>query len=243
MSLHADNGNKSRGRPKGTGAQMVYAGIRSDILHLRLAPGANLEEASLEKRFGVSRTPVREALIRLASDGLITLLPNRGAQVTQIDISEVPQFFEVMDVCQRMVLRLSAHRRTEDQLDELRDLNKAFAEAAEEDDVVAMSEINHDFHLVTARACGNKYVRAQYEALLSVGLRLARSAFGTAIEQPESEDGYFGDVVDQHAAMIDALLQRDAEAAESLGRQHTDLFRQRILRSINTDLGQKIKFA
>jgi DNA-binding GntR family transcriptional regulator len=241
MSSSMKTESKTRGRPKGTGAQMVHAGIRSDILHLRLAPGTNLEEASLEKRYGVSRTPVREALIRLASDGLITLLPNRGAQVAQIDISEVPQFFEVMDVCQRMVLCLCANRRTEEHIEELRDLNESFANAAKSNDVVAMSEINHEFHLVTARACGNKYVRAQYEELLSIGLRLARSAFGTAIDEPDTNGGYFGTVVDQHGAMIDALSRNDAIAAEALGRQHTDLFRQRIMRSLEANLGQQIK--
>src|SRR5205085_12410577 len=71
------------GRPKGTGTQRVYAQVREDIISLRLPPGADLDEASLEQRFGVSRTPVREALIRLASEGLIVLLPNRGARISQ----------------------------------------------------------------------------------------------------------------------------------------------------------------
>src|SRR5216684_1398013 len=63
------------GRPKGTGTQHVYSQVREDIIGLRLPPGSDLDEAGLEQRFGVSRTPVREALIRLASDGLIVLLP------------------------------------------------------------------------------------------------------------------------------------------------------------------------
>lgn len=230
---------KTRGRPKGTGAQKVYDGLRDDILHLRLSPGAQLEEAMLEQRFGVSRTPVREALIRLASDRLIVLLPNRGAQVAQIDISEVPQFFEAMDVCQRFVLRLTAHRRSPADLVALRTLNGEFAAAAEVRDIVAMSEINHGFHMRTALACGNRYVRAQYEELLAVGLRLARSAFGTAIDEPH-DDGYFRTVIDQHNAMIDAIEIGDADATEALGQQHTDLFRQRIRRAIDTGLGQQV---
>lgn len=234
--------DKIRGRPKGTGAQKVYDGLRDDILHLRLSPGVQLEEATLEQRFGVSRTPVREALIRLASDRLIVLLPNRGAQVAQIDISEVPQFFEAMDVCQRFVLRLTARRCSVPDIHELRTLNRQFAEAAEAPDIVAMSEVNHSFHLHTAAACGNRYVRAQYEELLAVGLRLARSAFGTAINAPH-DDGYFRTVVDQHNAMIDAFAAGDADAAEALGQQHTDLFRQRIRRAIDTGLGQQVSLA
>ena len=89
-----DNPKKRWGRPMGTGANTVYEGLRDDILNLRLSPGENIQETPLEARFKVSRTPVREALIRLASEGLITLNPNRGARVSSIDISEMPQFFE-----------------------------------------------------------------------------------------------------------------------------------------------------
>jgi DNA-binding GntR family transcriptional regulator len=240
MSDQSQAAPKSRGRPKGTGARRVYEGLREDILHLRLPPGANIEEASLEKRFEVSRTPVREALIRLASEGLVTLLPNRGAQVTTIDISDVPQFFEALDVCQRLVLRLSAHRRTPAQLDELRALNRRFAAAAKAHDAVAMSELNHDFHAVTARACGNRYIVALYEDLLSVGIRLARSAFETAMSDGEFDDGYYNEVVDHHNAMIDALTRRDPDGAEEIGRLHTELFRGRIVRALESNLGGAI---
>lgn len=243
MSTGEETLTKSRGRPKGTGARRVYEALRDDILHLRVAPGENIEEASLEQRFQVSRTPVREALIRLASDGLITLLPNRGAQVSQIDIADVPQFFEAMDVCQRMIMRLSALRRDDKHLSELRRLNAAFAKATEKHDVIAMSELNHDFHLATAAACGNKYFRELYTDLLSVGLRLSRSAFGTAFREREVDEGYFYSVVDQHAAMIDAMARRDADAAEALARKHTDLFRQRIIRALHDDLGADLDLA
>ncbi len=229
-----------RGRPKGTGAQRVYAGLRDDILHHRLPPGSSIEEAMLERRHGVSRTPVREALIRLASDGLITLLPNRGATVAGIDFSDVPQFFETMDVCQRMVLRLAALRCSSDQIERLRRLNTDFAEAAAHHDVIAMSEINRDFHLLTAEACGNKYVSAFYIDLLGVGLRLAHSAFDTAFAESEVDEGYFSTVVDQHNAMISAFEKRDGDAAEKLGRMHTDLFRNRILKAIEINAAAEI---
>ena len=231
---------KSRGRPKGTGAKRVFEGLREDILHLRLPPGANIEEAALEKRFEVSRTPVREALIRLASEGLVSLLPNRGAQVADIDISDVPQFFEALDVCQRLVLRLAAHRRSDAHLDELRVLNQQFATAARARDVVAMSELNLNFHTITARASGNKYIASHYKELLSVGLRLARSAFGAALAERDVDEGYYREVVDHHEAMIDALARRDPDASEELGRKHTDLFRRRIIRAIESDLSRDI---
>ena len=234
MSGASQNTAKARGRPKGSGANAVYDGLRNDILHLRLQPGTNIQEAPLQKRFGVSRTPVREALIRLASEGLISLLPNRGARVAEMDIADVPCFFEALDVCQRLVLRLSARRRSEAQLGEMRSLNREFADAAHTLDVVAMTEINKHYHFVTAEACCNKYVREFYEDLMSTGLRLARSAFGSALEDPEFIEGYYGKVVKEHDAIIEAMQRRDADAAERLGRAHTQLFRSRIVRAIET---------
>lgn len=240
MTDQSETAPKSRGRPKGTGALRVYEGLRDDILHLRLPPGANIEETTLEKRFEVSRTPVREALIRLASEELVTLLPNRGAQVTQIDISDVPQFFEALDICQRMVLRLSAQRRSDAQLEELRALNQKFESAARAHDIVAMSSFNRDFHNVTAQSCGNKYVASLYEDLLSVSVRLALSAYGTALLDSEVDESYYNEVIDQHNAMLDALARRDSNGAEEIGKTHLDLFRGRIVRALETDLGREV---
>jgi len=223
---------RTKGRPKGTGAQRVFDGLRDDILHLRLPPGAPIDEATLERQFRVSRTPVREALIRLAGEGLVALLPNRGAQVSQIDFAEVPQFFEAMDVCQRLILRLAATRRSDGQIADLRRLNEAFRVAAEAHDAVAMSETNKAFHAVIAEAGGNRHVQDWYEDLLTTGLRLALSAFGTAFEADTVDEAYYRTVVDQHDAMIDALAARDAGAADALGRAHTDLFRHRLVQAL-----------
>ena len=243
MAPRSNVATKSRGRPKGTGAQRVYDGLRDDILHLRLAPGVNIEETSLEKRFKISRTPVREALIRLASEDFVTLLPNRGAQVTKFDVSDLPQFFEALDVCQRFVLRLSAHCRTDEQLDELRDISRQFETAARAQDVVAMSALNQDFHNVTCQACGNRYFASLYADLLSVGVRLARSAYGTALLSNQFDVSYYNEVIDHHNAMIDALAKRDAERADDLGRVHTDLFRRRITQAIESYLGKGFSLA
>lgn len=240
VSGASKNTGKARGRPKGSAANVVYDGLRSDILHLRLGPGTDIQEAALQKRFGVSRTPVREALIRLASEDLVTLLPNRGSRVAEMDFAEVPRFFEALDVCQRLVLRLSAQRRSEAQLSAMRSLNKDFAEAARLLDVVAMTEINNQYHAVSAEACGNKYVRAFYEELLSTGLRLTRSAFRSALDAPEFVENYYQKVVQEHEAIIQALARRDADAAEELGRAHTRLFIGRIVRAIEAGQGEHL---
>src|SRR5688572_6773470 len=95
-------------RSKGAGAEHAYQELRERILSLSLAPGADLEESVLVATLGMSRTPVREAIIRLASDGLVTLTPNRGARVAPISLDEIRAFFEALDLCQRAVTRLAA---------------------------------------------------------------------------------------------------------------------------------------
>lgn len=234
---------KVRGRPKGTGAQSVFQGLKEDILQLRLPPGENIEEPVLEKRFNVSRTPVREALIRLASEGLVTLLPNRGARVAEIDISDVPQYFEALDVCQRMVLRLCAIRASDQQIASLNKVNDHFIKATEACDIVKMSETNRDFHAIMLDACGNRYVSTLYGELLTVGLRLSLSAFGTGLSNVSIDDSYYKDVIGQHTAMIDAISARDTDLAEKIARQHTNLFRRRIISTIEAGLGEGLNLS
>src|SRR5215510_6423478 len=91
------------GRPRGTGAQMVFDKLRERILSLELAPHADIDELDLVKEFKVSRTPVREALIRLSSEGLVELLPNKGPRVASLDANEVPQILEALELAQRTV--------------------------------------------------------------------------------------------------------------------------------------------
>ena len=85
-------------RAKGTNTAWLYERLRRAILSLSVPPGENLEEKELVLRFGISRTPVREALIRLAADGLVVLLPNRGARVAAIDLGDFDLFQDTVKI-------------------------------------------------------------------------------------------------------------------------------------------------
>lgn len=228
------------GRPKGTSTQRVYDGLREKILRLDLAPGTDIEEAALEREFGVSRTPVREALIRLASEGLITLLPNRGARVTAIDISELPQLFEALEITQRLVLRWAAARRGADDKVALGALAARFEAAAREGDFAGMGEANRDFHQAISRLCGNRYISETYEELLGATMRLARSAFGSALSTDADYQSYYDEVVRHHNEMVVAIAAGDAEAADRLAVEHAALFRSRITRHLESSLAREV---
>jgi DNA-binding GntR family transcriptional regulator len=231
---------KPIGRPKGTGTQRVYDRVRDMILHLEIAPGANLDEASLEREFGVSRTPVREALIRLASEGLITLLPNRGARVTPIDVSDLSELFESLELTQRATLRWCAKRRPAAAVAELRALADAFTQSAEARDYERMGEANQAFHLKIGEACANKYIAQLYNSLLTVSLRVARMVFAHSQQDPDDQARYYAEVVRQHQAMIAAIEAGNAEAAEQLARDHVALFRSRVVAYVEHSLADEV---
>lgn len=232
---------KSRvGRPKGTGTQRVYDRVRENILKLKLPPGADVNEASLEEEFGVSRTPVREALIRLASEGLITLLPNQGARVSSIELSDISQMFEMLELTQRAVTRWCAVRRDDADITEMRWLSATFAAATRALDPDAMGEINRTFHSKIAACCGNRFIAQIYDAQLMANERLARLAFADAPLDGEDQSAYYDELNRQHDAMVDAIAARDGNAADRLAADHVELFRSRVRRYIDRSLAGEI---
>jgi DNA-binding GntR family transcriptional regulator len=217
----------TRAVPRGSGARTVIESLRADILGLVLPPGADLEEAGLVRDYGLSRTPVREALNQLAAEGLVQLVPNRGARVAALPLDQVPELLETLELYQRATTRLAAARRQEDDLARLTGINRDFAAAAAQADLAGMAETNRRFHGVIADAAGNRVLAADTHAIERRTLRLARAAFGQAQGIAAGAED-FGYSVTQHEAMIAALRARDAESADALIRLHCAVFRRRI---------------
>lgn len=222
-------GDATGGRaPKGSGAGRVYDEIRERILNLELAPGADLDEGALERLLGVSRTPVREALIRLSSEGLVRHEPNRGASVASIGLDSVRQFFEALDLTQRAVTRWAALRRSEEQMAVIRSRRDGFERAVRTGDARTMNDANSQFHLAISAACGNLYLRSSYDRLFAEGLRLARLTLAYASPDGGSPKVHLDRIVADHRGMTDAIANGEADGAERLALDHADLFRSRI---------------
>jgi DNA-binding GntR family transcriptional regulator len=226
---------------KGTGTQRAYERLRDRILNLELRPGQNLDEREFVHGLGVSRTPVREALIRLAGEGLVDLLPNRGARVSEVDLSRVREFFEALDVNQRMATRWAALRRTPADLERIDRMRLAFEDAARTRDVRALMDTNLDFHVEIARACGNTLVERYYTHLLTFGLRISRIAL--LYEGPDptgNRPEHIAQIVVEHRQMVADLRSGDADAAERVARAHTETFRRRVLEYVSHSLSDGI---
>jgi DNA-binding GntR family transcriptional regulator len=216
-----------RGRPRGNGTQRVYDALRDEILMLSMAPGSHIDEARIESRFAISRTPIREALIRLQADGLVRFLPNRGYYVSSIDFTDLPRAFESLDLLQAAVLKLAALRRTEEDLAHMVQENASYLSASTARDHTAMTEANHRFHLVCGAAARNGFLASAYESVLNFNLRITRLAFATGGESVEGQ-AYYERIYSEHAQMIALIRARDGESLAALSRQHVQLFQGKI---------------
>lgn len=223
-------------RAKGTNTAWLYEELRREILSLSVQPGDNLEERELVDRYGMSRTPVREALIRLASDGLVILLPNRGARVAAVDLSDFPRYVEAYDLVQRAVTRLAAIRREPDDMEAITAAQKRFEEACARHEPLEMTEYNRDYHAAIGDASHNQYLSSQYKGMLDQGMRILRIPFAY---DPSNDDGlgnHLRKIISEHREITNCIAARDADGAERLAHDHTRLFQSRCLQYLQ-DIG------
>lgn len=214
---------------RGSGVTHVYRTLRDEIIQLRLAPGSMIDESLLADRFNLSRTPIREAMVRLAAEGLITTLPNRATIVAQIDFINLPHFFDALTLMYRVTTRLAAAQHGPDDIRVIRDLQSRYEAAVEARDVVAMITVNRDFHVAIAHAGGNRYYIDLFTRLLDEGLRILRLYYSS-----------FNDVlprqyVNEHDEMIAAIVARDMERADRIAAAHADQIVRQIRSYISAD--------
>lgn len=210
---------------KGASWRVVYDALREDILTLELRPGHLLDETSLAERFDMSRSPVREALIRLANDDLVQILPNRSTIVAPLDLGTVPKYVEALDILQRVNTRLAAQLRTGADLDRMQAAQDVFQAAAAKGHHLVMSEANKDFHMAIAQAGKNPYLSSFYDRLLDQGRRMLHLHF-EYLER--THEGYL--LTGEHDEMLDAIRDRDVERADALAHAHTRQFQDNFFR-------------
>ncbi len=202
-------------RMRGRGVQTVYEALRQAIVDLRLEPGSPLDEVTLAERFDMSRTPIREALVRLAAEGLVTQLPNRNTIVAPIDFARLPVYFEALTLMYRVTTRAAASGRTSRHLRAIRQHQAAYAQAVQGDDVPGMIGANRDFHVAIAEAGGNPYFTGLFTRLLDEGRRILRLYYYKSFD-----DHLPLRYVDEHEAIVVAIEAGDAALCDRLAAEH-----------------------
>jgi len=214
---------------RGNGATIVHEALHREILTLTLKPGMPLDETQIARRFGLSRSPVREALHRLSAQNLVVMLPNRSTLVAPIDLSTFPRYIEALDLMQRINTRLAALHRSDADLAEMLRRVEQFDESVKRYDHLEMSASNKAFHMAIAAAGRNPFLIRQYGELLDEGRRLLHLHF-EYLAQTERE--YL--LTDQHREMIDAVAARNVAEAERLAHAHTLQFHDRFMLFMKT---------
>lgn len=221
---------------RGNAVSHVYETLRREILSLKLSPGEDLDEAALCERMGLSRTPIREALSRLAGDGLVLQSPNRGVQVAPVNLMELPHYTEALALLQRAVLRAAALRRTPDDLQRIEQTHAAFFEVARAGDAIELTLANRAFHVAIADASHNRYLGEAYTRLLDQGMRLLSVPFAYDPDSDYDLSEHTHRVDAEHREMVEVIRNRDAARAEQLGAEHAELFRSRFLAYLEQNL-------
>ena len=206
--------------------------LRTRILTMAIAPGAALDESALSEEFGVSRTPLREVLQRLAGEGYVTLAENRGAKVASMDLATMRTFFQTAPLIYSSVARLAAENRTARQLHDLKDAQQRFKSAVAAARPHDMSLANHDFHRLIGEMAMNAYLTPSLKRLLIDHTRVSQTFYRPA---SPTESLAIRKAVDQHDEMIVAIEAGEAALAVDLTLQHWDLTRDRVERFVRPD--------
>ncbi|MGR3761744.1 GntR family transcriptional regulator [Roseobacteraceae bacterium NS-SX3] len=234
--MTATKTSEKSGRKRGSGVQYVYDILREEILDLTLEPGAPIDEVQLAERLAMSRTPIREALVRLAGEGLVKTLPNRSTIVANIDFINLHTYFDAMTLMYRVTTRLAAQHHVPQDLETIRARQAEFSAAVEAQDAMAMIASNRDFHAAIAAAGRNPYFEGLFQRLLDEGRRLMRLYYYTSFDDRLPQR-----FVQEHEDMIAAIESRDIAAADTLARAHADQIVAQIQSMISRDRRQDIE--
>jgi DNA-binding GntR family transcriptional regulator len=190
----------------------VYDHVKRRIVANELPFGSKLTEDGLAKELGISRTPIREALNRLAQDRLVTVSPGRGAFVATFSFDDMVQLLEIRETLEGMAARLASNRITKETLEKLRQRLKATAQKHEHNGYKGYLDADRDFHECVISACGNHQL-SQLMKSLQDRIQMLRSR---SVMLPGRARKSF----QEHMEIIDALSARDPDLAEEKIRTH-----------------------
>lgn len=209
--------------------ERVYAELELKIVTCELPPGALLSEAELSKQLNVSRTPVGEALQRLAREGLVNILPRRGILVTEVSISEQLQLLELRREISRFVARAGARRARPEERVRLREVAANFLDAAKNNDDAELLRADKEFHDLFVRCAHNVFALRTLVSMDSLSRRFWIAHRASTGEHPESAKLHS----DIAIAIADGNEQMAMQASDALSdyldqftRSTLDKFRQ-----------------
>lgn len=206
---------------------VVLKTIRQAILTGDLKPGERLMEIHLAEKLGVSRTPIREAIRQLELEGLVVMIPRKGATVAHLSSKTTSEVLEVRLALDELSVKLACERITDSEIDELKSANVAFEEAVEAGDTKEITACDIAFHEIILNASKNA-------RLTQIVNNLAEQLYRYRFEYIKDSSGWQS-LISEHRMITDAIVKKDADLAIKAMRVHIKNQENSILRLINRE--------
>ena len=206
---------------------VVFYTLRQAILKGELEPGERLMEMQLAEQLGVSRTPIREAIRKLELEGLVLMIPRRGAIVAKITEKDLKDVLEVRSSLERLSTELACERMKEDTIAELRKAQEAFKEALDGDDITLQAQRDVEFHDVIYKSTGNL-------RLIQMLNNLREQMYRYRLEYLKYDLAY-QTLIEEHEAIIEALSKRDKDTATNIIVRHVYNQELTVMKKIQDD--------
>lgn len=198
--------------------------LREMIITLELSPGAKVSEANLIQRLGCGRTPLREALQRLAEGYLIVSVPRHGVSIAELSLTDYVQLIEAVSHLEGISARIAARRMNSAEISNLENILAQAQKALEEDDILRFLQCDFDFHHNIARITRNRYIIDMVVRLHRLTSRFIYLAWKNGGSTQES--------IQEHIRILNALKNHDPDKAERLTFEHTQNAKNRIINAL-----------
>ena len=201
-------------------SQQAYEQIKHKIVSLELAPGALINESELRQELSLGRTPIREALQRLANERLVMIVPRRGMFVTEIGIADLPRIFEIRLALEPAAARFAAQRGQAGHWNQMKSLLDSSRMDGQQVDNERMIAIDQACHEIIYEAAQNPFLVDTLSTLYALSLRLWFFSL--------SQIGSMDQALDEHRQILDALRAKDGDQAAKLMVAHIRSFQEEI---------------
>jgi DNA-binding GntR family transcriptional regulator len=205
----------------------AYAELEEMIVTLKLAPGVAVSEAELGAHLGIGRTPIREALQRLARERLVTILPRRGVVVSEINVGRQLRLHEVRRELERLIARTAARRATDAQRARFRELASTFEKSARVNDDVTFMRTDRDFNLLCSAAAHNEFAAGAMSLLHGLSRRFWYVHYKQAADMPLTAK--------LHADVARAIADKDEQRAASASDRLLDVIEKFMRDTVTED--------
>lgn len=201
--------------------ELAYRRFKQALVTLSYKPGEYLNTAQVMNDLDMGRTPINQAIHRLANEGLLQVIPRKGVMVSPLSMDDALELIEVRLANEMLCMQLASQRITERQIAMLTELNRQIEAASQERDRVRMMTLDHEFHQELAQIAGNNMLAD----ILSVLHARAQRFWASTL----SREGHMREVIDEHRAIIAALAAQDSAAAAEAAQAHILSFRSALL--------------